>query len=171
MPLSAFRCKPATQPGQPSGPGCVAVAKVSFLGGASSRCLLFSRPPKATAPLQTPQAPLAATLQRSLGNHQGQGVSLWPRCRFWVAPGLGCCVSLFWLLCFFYFFVSRLRCPTCQLCSGHGFPAGVLCLLRMRPNNCDDQTTAWQAGHLCGCCRVFALTAPSLTYWLPHTVR
>ena len=89
--------------------------------GASSRCLLllFYKLPKATAALKR----LAANLHRSLA---------------WQS----CCVSLFWLLCFFYFFVSRWRCPTCRLCSGHGFPAGVLCLLRRRPNNRDDQTSA-----------------------------
>ena len=54
---------------------------------AAEACLFFSRPPKATAPLKPLSAPLAATLQRSLGNHQGQGVSLGPRCRFWVAAG------------------------------------------------------------------------------------
>ena len=37
-PLSAFGRKPATQPRQPSGPGCVAVAKVSFLGGRGLSC-------------------------------------------------------------------------------------------------------------------------------------
>ena len=31
----------------------------------------------------------------------------------------------------------------------------------MRPDDCADQTTVWHAGHLCGCCRVCALTAPS----------
>ena len=43
---------------------------------AAEACLFFSRPPKATAPLKPLKplsAPLAATLQRSLGNHQGQG--------------------------------------------------------------------------------------------------
>ena len=43
---------------------------------AAEACLFFSRPPKATAtlkPLKPLSAPLAATLQRSLGNHQGQG--------------------------------------------------------------------------------------------------
>ena len=68
--------KPATQPRHfgwpwlaplcPSGPGCVAVAKVSFLGGspaglprtvlAAEACLFFSRLPKATAPLKPPGA-------------------------------------------------------------------------------------------------------------------
>ena len=67
--------KPATQPGQPSGPGCVAVAKVSFLGGpqpglprtvlAAEARFFFSRLPKAPAPLKPSSAPLAANLRRS----------------------------------------------------------------------------------------------------------
>ena len=51
-----------------------------------------------------------------------------------------------------YFFLSRLRSCTCHVFFGHGFPAGVLCWHRTRPNNCDDQTTVWHAGHVCGCC-------------------
>ena len=43
------------------------------------------------------------------------------------------------------------------------FPDGMLCATCIRPNNRDDHTTAWHDGHLCGCCRVCALTAPSWT--------
>ena len=41
-------------------------------------------------PLKPFLAPWAANMQCSLGKLQGQGLSLWPRCRFWVAPALDC---------------------------------------------------------------------------------
>ena len=101
----------------------VSLAKVAFLGGSRAglprtvpvveACFFFflgfqrqrppSNPPRRLWP-QTcntawafcPACPRPAaqawpqTGPRSLGNLQGQGVSLWPRCRFWVSPGLGC---------------------------------------------------------------------------------
>ena len=45
----------------------------------------------------------------------------------------------------------------------HRCPHGVSCLHAMRPDDCDDQTTVAQTGHVCAWHRVSLLTMLSLT--------
>ena len=55
------------------------MAKVSFLGGRGLSCHVRRYQPFASQRLWL------QTCNSSLGNHQGQGVSLWPRYRLWVS--------------------------------------------------------------------------------------
>ena len=56
----------------------------------------------------------------------------------------------------------------CQLCCAHGHPAAVLCLTRIRPELCEDNTVVWHSGHLCRYCRVPPQTTPSFTCRRPY---
>ena len=71
-------------------------------------------------------------------------------------------------LCFYYDIPRSAFCFggdyfACQLCCAHGHPAAVLCLTRIRPELCADNTVVWHSGHLCRYCRVPPQTLPSFT--------
>lgn len=128
---------------QPRHSRYVAVGKVWFLDGSRARL------PRAILAVK---AYFFCSIQTSKGNDRPQPPGRTPATQ----PCLGKLLGITLLIFFsFYFLVSRLRYPTCQLCSGHSFPASVLYLFRMDPNNCDDQTTVRQAGHLCECYHIF----------------